>query len=292
MRVGVIDIGSNTARLLVASVDGGGLRRIEERRVHLGLGEAVERRGEIPAGRLRRTAELAGVYAASARILGVSDLDVIVTAPGRQSRNGPALVAALAKATAAPVRVLTSQDEGRYAFAGAAAALGSHRGVLAVCDVGGGSTEIATGTVAAGPRDVWSYDLGSLRLTGRFFDGRSTAAGVAQARAHVRGRLSQGDPARPDAALVAGGTARALRKVAGRTLDRRSLRRAVDDLTGRKPERIAAAHGLDPARARTLLAGAIIVSELQELLAVPLVVSRWGLREGVALALAAVPAAA
>ena len=292
MHVGVIDIGSNTARLLVAAIDGGDLRRVEERREHLGLGEAVERRGEIPTGRLRRTADLAGDYAATARDLGVDDLDVIVTAPGRQSRNGAALVTALERATRAPVRVLTSDDEGRYAFTGAAAALGGLAGVLAVCDVGGGSTEVATGTSADGPARVRSFELGSLRLTRRYFEGRSTRAGVAAARAHVREHLARAELAVPDAALVAGGTARALRKVAGRTLDRRALRAAVADLTGRRPERIAAAHGLDPARARTLLAGAIIVCELQVVLGVALGVSRWGLREGVALARAEMPAAA
>ena len=49
MRIGIIDIGSNTARLLVASVDGAGVERIDEQRAHLGLGAEIERTGGLPS---------------------------------------------------------------------------------------------------------------------------------------------------------------------------------------------------------------------------------------------------
>ena len=100
----------------------------------------------------------------------VDRLEVLVAAPGRQAENGDQLVAALAAATGAPVHAL-SAEEGRFAFAGAvaAASLPSPPASIAVCDVGGGSTQIVFGTRLDGP--VWfrSLDIGSRRLAQRCF---------------------------------------------------------------------------------------------------------------------------
>src|SRR5947207_4527029 len=88
MRIGIIDIGSNTARLLVATVDGACLDRLDEQRAYLGLGAVIERTGKVPQRKLAEAASLAADYAGRAASHDVDVLDVIVTAPGRQSRNG------------------------------------------------------------------------------------------------------------------------------------------------------------------------------------------------------------
>ena len=88
------------------------------------------------------------------------------------------------------------------------------------------------------------------------------------------------------------GTAGALRKVAGRNLDAALLESVIADLGSRAPGRIAAAHGLERSRARTIVAGALILAEAQRRLDVPFEVARGGLREGAALALARVAQAA
>jgi len=292
MRIGIIDIGSNTARLLVASVDGAGVERIDEQRAHLGLGAEIERTGGLPADKLAETATLAAEYAARAAEHDVEVLDVIVTAPGRQSMNGDALVHSLRAATGASVRVLSCDEEGRYAYDGAAAMLDRHPKSLAVCDIGGGSTEVVVGLRDLGPVFLRSFDIGSMRLTSRFFDGRPKPAAVEAAREYVRRRLDDlGAPA-PTAALATGGTAGALRKVAGRNLDADRLEGVIAELASRSRSRIATAYGLERSRARTILAGALILAEVQGRLGVPFEVARGGLREGAALALARVAQAA
>ena len=292
MRIGIIDIGSNTARLLVADVDGASVERIDEQRAHLGLGAAIERTGSLPGRKLAETASLAAEYAARADARGAELVDVIVTAPGRQAENGDELVHSLRLATGASVRVLSCDEEGRYAYDGAAAMLDRRPKALAVCDIGGGSTEVVVGLRDLGPVFLRSFDVGSMRLTSRFFDGRPTAAAIASAREFLNRRLDDLDAPAPTAALATGGTAGALRKVAGRRLDADLLESVIADLASRPPGRIAAAYGLERSRARTILAGALILAEVQRRLDVPFEVARGGLREGAALALARVAQAA
>jgi exopolyphosphatase / guanosine-5'-triphosphate,3'-diphosphate pyrophosphatase len=292
MRIGIIDIGSNTARLLVASVDGTTVERIDERRAHLGLGAEIERTGALRERKLAQTAKLAAEYAARAAAFDADVIDVVVTAPGRQSGNGQELIQRLRAATGANVRVLTCDEEGRYAYDGAAALLERRPKVLAVCDIGGGSTEVVVGLRDAGPVFLRSFDIGSIRLTSRFFDGRPSADEVRAARKLVRNRLSGLDAPRPTAALATGGTAGALRKIAGRTLGADHLQDVIGELASRSPGRIADAYGLERSRARTILAGALILAEVQRGLGVPFEVARGGLREGAALALARVAQAA
>ena len=85
------------------------------------------------------------------------------------------------------------------------------------------------------------------------------------------------------AAYVTGGTARALRKVAGRQLGAKQLERAEAHPCKRSSEEIAKRFEIDPRRARTLLAGCLILGEVQARLAIPLEVAKTGLREGAAL---------
>lgn len=292
MRIGIIDIGSNTARLLVATVDGIRVERIDEQRAHLGLGAEIERTGGLPEPKLVETASLAAEYAERAASFDVDVLDVIVTAPGRQSKNGGELVHSLRAATGARVRVLSCDEEGRYAYEGAAAMLEREPKILAVCDIGGGSTEVVVGLRDLGPVYLRSFDIGSMRLTSRFFDGRPTAVQVEAARDFVRRRLDDLNAPAPTAALATGGTAGALRKIAGRNLDADRLDTVIAELSSRPRSRIAAAYGLERSRARTILAGALILAEVQRRLDVPFEVARGGLREGAALALARVAAAA
>ena len=274
MRIGIIDIGSNTARLLVATVDGVNVERIDEQRAHLGLGAEIERTGGLPEPKLLETAGLAAEYAERAASFDVEVLDVIVTAPGRQSENGAELVHSLGAATGARVRVLSWDVEGRYAYVAAAAMLEREPKILAVCDIGGGSTEVVVGLRDLGPVYLRSFDIGSMRLTSRFFDGRPTAAQVEAARDFVRRRLDDLDAPAPTAALATGGTAGALRKIAGRSLDADRLDAVIAELSSRPRSRIAAAYGLERSRARTILAGALILAEVQRRLDVPFDLAR------------------
>jgi len=284
MKVGIIDVGSNTVRLLAAQHGpGGAVYPIREERRQVGLGEAIERRGSISADKLDETARTARAYAKLARRLGCDRIDVVVTAPGRQSANGGELLDALRDAVGVVPRVLSAETEGRLAYLGAVTAADDLAGTIAVCDVGGGSTEVAFGGATGGPDWVDSVDIGSLRLTSRFFpDGGGSRSSIREARAEVRRHLDGVGAAQVDAALATGGSARALRKLVGWTLGAGELERAVDLLGGRTAAKISRKHGVEPRRARTLLAGAVILSEVQLLLGVPFEVARGGLREGLA----------
>ncbi|MDQ3669325.1 MAG: hypothetical protein M3377_03440 [Actinomycetota bacterium] len=285
MRVAIIDVGSNTVRLLVADRSSAKLTPVHEARTFLGLGEEVELLGRIRAERLARVAACAASYARAARELGALAVEVIVTAPGRQSQNADDLVAALATATGARTRVLSAEEEGRLAYEGAVAALPSIPASVAVCDVGGGSTELVVGTARGGPAWARSVDLGSLRLTRRFLaEDPPGKKALAVARDEVRRSLDGMAAPIPILALATGGTARAVAKLVSLPLGGSELTYAVRRLAKRSSGEIAKRYGIDPARARTLAAGAVILAEVQERVGVPFDVARGGLREGAALA--------
>jgi len=283
MRVGVIDVGSNTVRLLVAGrSDDGGVLPLAEERAQLGLGEEIERYGRIRRSKLSEAADWAHSYAHAARASGAAVVETVVTAPGRQSSNAGELVAVLQTATGVPVRVLSSDEEGALAHRGAAAGF-DDAGRIAVCDVGGGSSELAVGMAGRSVEWLRSYDVGSLRLTTRAFgNDRPTPRTVRTARKMVREELAGELPPGVEMALAAGGTARAVRRIVGRSLGPEELDDAVDRAVRLSPGALRRRYGIEAERARTLAAGAIILAEIARMVEVPFEVARGGLREGVA----------
>lgn len=293
MRVGVIDVGSNTVRLLVATVGAGGVRSLREERRHLGLGEELLLHGRVRRRKLNELAAVTGEYARIARKLGVRELETVVTAPGRQADEPTRLLDALGRATAGEVRVVSAEEEGRLAFEGAVSRADTGERVVAVCDVGGGSTELVVGTALLGPAWVRSVDLGSLRLTAALLPtDPPTREEIDGARTAVCDAFARLEPPRPELALATGGSARAVARVIGHEYGADDLERMLALLASRPAAENAKAFGLRPDRARTLLAGAAILAEVSRLLDVPFTPSRGGIREGAALRLAARRAAA
>lgn len=288
MRVGVIDVGSNTVRLLVASVGTDTVRTLREERAHLGLGAEILRHGRVRREKLDEVTEVTREYARIARKLGVRELDTVVTAPGRQGDSPQRLLEAIGRATAGDVRVVSAEEEGRLAFAGAVSRTSPGDGVIAVCDVGGGSTEVVVGTELLGPAWVRSVDVGSLRLTAALLPSDPPAAEeIEAARSAVRAAFAEIEPPQPAIALATGGSARAIARVVGREYGVDDLEHVVGILANRPAATSAAKLGIRPDRARTLLAGALILAEVSRRLDVPFLPARGGIREGVALSLAA-----
>jgi exopolyphosphatase/guanosine-5'-triphosphate,3'-diphosphate pyrophosphatase len=293
VNVAVIDVGSYTVRLLVCRSDQGALEPIREARAALALGAEIERDGSISAPKLAETTRQVRSYVRAARKLGVEAIEVIVTAPGRQGANPDELVAGLRRATGAPVRILSPVEEGQFAFAGAVSSSDVGAETVAVCDVGGGSTEIVVGTRAEGPAWMRSFDIGALRLTNRFpNEDPPSAASLEAASAEVAEGLTGFTPPLPRTALATGGTARALRKLVGGTLGPEEFAAALAIVMRRPAARVAKTFGIDRDRALTLPAGVLILRAVQERLRVPIDVARSGLREGAALALLEEEAAA
>ena len=160
MRVGVVDVGSNTVRLLVAARRNRCVEPLLEQRAYLRLGDEIERLGWISDAKLRETVDCVRRYADAADELGVHQLEVVVTAPGRRAANGDELVAALAKGAGANVRVLAAEEEGRARVQGRALVPRS------------GSPTASPSATAAAARRSWS----SARPPGRNGCAPSTSA--------------------------------------------------------------------------------------------------------------------
>lgn len=286
MKAAIVDVGSNTIRLLVAVRDGTRLVSVHEEREYFFLGRDVERDRRLGSVRIQEAAQCVANYARIAHSFGAAAVDVIVTAPGRQTQNAADFMGALADASGVRVRLLSADDEGRLAFLGAISAEGPLAGSVAVCDAGGGSTEVVIGTVDGGPAWTRSLDVGAVRLTERFLvadpPGRRA---LARARSEVERCLNAFTPPLSRTAVATGGTARAVRKLAGPTLGPAELADALRELGKRRSAKIAKAFGLHEQRARTLPGGTVVLAAVQERLGVPLEVSRAGLREGALLAL-------
>ncbi len=282
---GVIDVGSNTVRLLVARFDDPALVTVCSERIRLGLGAELEEHGRISDGKLAEATEAVRCLAELAAPHCPDGPEVLVTAPGRQATNARDLIAALERGARAPVRVLSAVEEATLSFHGAVAGASQSAWPVAVVDLGGASTEIAVGRPSADPGWIESVELGALRLTTRLLrDELPSASHVERAVAAVAGAFAGVEPPRPFEALAVGGCARALRKLVGDSLGPAELAEARSLLAGATYAEIVARFGVDRRRAPLLLAGALVLSDVQERLRVPLQVVDGGLREGALLA--------
>lgn len=288
--VGVVDVGSNTVRVLVTD----GENTLLSEREMLRLGADIELHGAIPAEKLERTAAVVSRLAAKARAAGAEAVEVLITSPGRQASNGAELRDVVAGASKCPARILTAGEEGELAFLGALSAASqpaSRR--VAVVDVGGGSAQVVVGTRRDGPQWTRSIDLGSQRLTSRMLSADPPGAEAVAAACDEVDRYLEGlDAPLARTALAVGGSARAVKRIVGPRLGAHELEDALA-LLGETPiAKLSRRYDIDEERARTLAAGTVILAELQHRLGVSLRVVRKGLRDGAVLALAAEHAAA
>ncbi len=284
MRVAVVDVGSNTIRLLVGVRDGDRIAEIVRGKRVVGLGADVERSGAISTPKLAETVECVAGFVEDARGAGAELIDVVVALPGRQARNAPQLMHLLSRATEIEARVLSREDEARLAFE--ALSPGSRR-----------EAPSRSATSAAAPPRSRS----ARSSTGRPGSGRRPRLAPAE-RAHPSRRSAgqEGAGRTPiggarsglcaDTSLARRGrcgrrTARSLRKLVGPSLGVGELDEAFDLLRRTPAAELAGRYDIDLWRARALTAGTAIVAALQSLLGVSLEVGRGGLREGVVLEL-------
>lgn len=283
--VGVVDVGSNTVRLLV-SENG---RTVLSERAMLRLGADIERHGEIPEEKLAQTASVVAGLVADGRAAGAVAMEVLIASPGRQARNGAELAERLQREAACPTRILSSIEEGQLAFLGAlsCARITGWRDV-AVVDVGGGSAQIVVGSRKVGATWTRSIDLGSQRLTSRLLSQDPPGPdAIAHAHAEVDRYLDGVEPPPAHTTLAVGGSARALKRMAGGRIGAAELEDALERLATVPTAVLAREYGIAAERARTLPAGAVIFAAIQRRLGTTLKVQRGGLREGALLTLAA-----
>jgi exopolyphosphatase / guanosine-5'-triphosphate,3'-diphosphate pyrophosphatase len=289
MVCGCIDIGSNTTRVLVADAGNGRLREILQRRAFTRIGKGLKPGAEIPRAKIEEVADVVASHRALAEEAGAHPVRTVATAAIRSAANREEFVDVVSERGGVEVCILEGEEEARLAFLGATRTLG-HRleGRVGVVDVGGGSTEIAVGTVEGGVTWWASFRLGSGHLADEHLRSDPPTAGeLAVMRAHAVEVFETIAVPRPGAAVAVGGSAASLRRlVGGKTLDERTLRRALDVLAQAPVGQVAERLALDPERVRLMPAGMVILAAATQCLGCTLTIGNGGLREGVLLELA------
>jgi exopolyphosphatase/guanosine-5'-triphosphate,3'-diphosphate pyrophosphatase len=284
MRSACIDIGSNTTRLLVAEREGAGLREVLARRMFVPLASAGG--GVIGAETIDVVASVVAAHAAAARECGARGVHAVATAAIRQAADRDALCAAVTREAGLPVRVLSDAEEARLAFSGATALLRPEpAGTLGVVDIGGGSSELVTGTLGDGVTWFRSLPVGSGVLTARHVREDPPGPGeIAALRAAAEAAFGAVAAPRPGAAYAVGGSATSLRQLCGDELSPATLDRALATLTAWPVREAAERLSLARERVRLLPAGLVLLRTASEAFGgIPLHVARGGLREGVVL---------
>ena len=285
MRRACIDIGSNTTRLLVAECDGDRLLEVHQERAFTRIGRGVLADGSIAPAKIAEVADVVAAQLRRAGELGVQDVRGVATAAIRRSRNGAALVEAIRSGCGLPVEILSGEEEARLAFVGAARTLGHvPAGQLGVVDVGGGSSELAVGTV---PDEVsWStsFAVGSGDLAdGCLRSDPPSLAELSEARARVARALEGLKAPHPAEAVAVGGSAASLRLLAGPVLDADAFERSLGLLAGELAADLARRFGLAVDRVRLLPAGLLILEAVSQLFGAGLQIGCGGIREGLLL---------
>ncbi|HLH59745.1 MAG TPA: Ppx/GppA phosphatase family protein [Streptosporangiaceae bacterium] len=301
MRLGVLDVGSNTVHLLVVDAYPGA-RPLPafSHKAELRLAEFLEDGGRLSAegeGKLRAFVEEALRIAEDK---GVEDFVAFATSAVRDAGNGDEVLTRITKQTGADIRVLAGEDEARLTFLAARRWFGWSSGRLLVVDIGGGSLEIAVGG-DEDPDAAISLPLGAGRLTRDWL--RSDPATPEQARdlrKHVRTEIARTVGGvmrygRPDRAVATSKTFRQLARIAGAAPSsdgpyvRRVLRGSDAAAAAARLSQMTRAErvklqGVSAGRAPQLAAGAIVADAAMDLFGVPeLDVCPWALREGVIL---------
>lgn len=284
-RIACIDVGSNTTRLLVADREDGQLTEVGSLKVFTSLGAGRAAGEPLHAERIAGVVAAVGEQLAHAQELGASVVDVVATSAVRSAPNGEDVVRAIREAHGVELRVLGGEQEAGYAFAGATIGLADVAAdtLLAVVDVGGGSTELVLGTLAAGPTWSVSLPVGSGRLPP--CADPPCAADLHALRECVHQEFAAVEPPGvPALALAVGGSATSVSRLVGAELSGDSLMAALAVLCSGTVAEIAALHLMDERRVALLPAGLVLLGAAAATLGAPLRVAGGGLREGILLA--------
>ncbi|MBN9175128.1 MAG: Ppx/GppA family phosphatase [Microbacterium sp.] len=301
MRLGVLDIGSNTVHLLVADVRPGGRPlATTSRRTVLRLMRFLAPDGAIREEGIRALEDAAAAAREMARAERVDELLATATSAVREATNGPAVIARIEAALGQPLQVLGGEAEARYTFLAVRRWFGWAAGQILLFDIGGGSLEIAAGADEL-PEVAVSVPLGAGRMTVQFLpDDPPGEDAVEVLRAHARDALAPEaarflEGPRPDHVVGSSKAIRSLAKLAGYPvpgwsgIERMVLPRAALGSWIPRLARIPASArqelpGITPDRTFQIVAGAVVLHTAMTLMRVDeLEVSPWALREGVLL---------
>jgi exopolyphosphatase/guanosine-5'-triphosphate,3'-diphosphate pyrophosphatase len=305
MRLGVLDVGSNTVHLIVVDAHRGAHPTpMHDDRCVLRLAEQIG--DDCLLSKAGEKALLRAVQEAcdQAEKQGCEELMALVTSAIRDADNGLEVLDRIRSRTGVDLQVLTGEDEARLTFLAVRRWFGWSAGQLLVLDIGGGSLELASG-VDEDPEIALSLPLGAGRMTRRFLPealkgGRPDLAALAELDAYAEDLLSPAarklrGAGRPDLVAATSKTFRTLARLTGaapssaglevsRELTSTGLGQLVGFVSRIESSALAELPGVSPDRAHQVPAGAAVAAATMRLLDVPCVrICPWALREGVIL---------
>ena len=301
MRLGVLDIGSNTGHLLVVDAHRGAAPLpAYSYKEPLRLAEHLDDTGAVSQPGVDALCAFTAHALQVAEDKGSEGILAFATSAVRDAENAEAVLAEVRERTGQEIAVLSGEDEARLTFLAVRRWFGWSAGRLSVFDIGGGSLEIAGGTDEV-PDVAWSLPLGAARLARQHFaagtlDEDATRRLRRQIRAeiaHDAGRLLRAGA--PDHAAATSKTFRSLARVCGaapsadgplvpRSLQLVDLTEWIPKLVAMRPEELADLPGVSQSRSHQVVPGALVAEAVMDIFELPaLEICPWALREGVIL---------
>ncbi len=275
--IAVIDLGTNSTRLLVGAVRGDRVEELERRTAVTRLGDGVDKSGRLSAEAVERVSAAVGEYRKIIDRLGAERIVAVATSAVRDSRNANDLVHVLRARHGVQVQTISGDDEARLTFSGATAGAELGQAPTLVIDIGGGSTEYVVGEPGGEPGFHVSTRMGSVRHTERHLHSDPPSAVEVAALAADADRIldSEIPPGVRDAvrrAIAVAGTATSLaaidleldpydsERVHRYRLGRAAVERDLARLAELPLETRSGVRGLHPDRAPTIVAGVAILA--------------------------------
>ena len=279
--IAVVDIGTNSTRLLVARVADGRVEEVERQSKVTRLGQDVDSTGRLAGEAVDRVFRVLDEYRQLIDRNGAEKVVALATSAVRDSENSDEFRSAVNDRFGFELRTISGDEEARLTFRGATSARDDRDSPTLVIDIGGGSTELVTGRPGDDPDFHVSTQAGSVRQTERHLhDDPPTADQTTALRSEVRGIVEGAVPARVRESVTRGiavaGTATQLAaidlglaerdrdRVHGHVMELGSIQRMLDNLASVSLEERRDTRGLDPDRAPTIVAGAAILAEVME----------------------------
>jgi exopolyphosphatase/guanosine-5'-triphosphate,3'-diphosphate pyrophosphatase len=299
-RVAAIDIGSNSIRQIVADVSPeGAISVVDEMKAAPRLATGLLSSGQLSAASIQSALEALDRMATLARQLGAERIDAVATSAVRDATNASAFLALVQRSTGLRVRVLDGDEEARLSFRSAVAHFDMGVGRTVVVDIGGGSLELALSAEGVIER-LSSLPFGAIRLTEEFFSDGVTPKRVRKLRRAVSEGIRDDIPLRDWRGAQIIGSGGTFTNLAGIHLSRQGIltARSVHDahiphadlehilnmLADMTPDERRAVPGLNPERADIIVAGIAVAAEvLRRVETREIIVSRYGIREGLLL---------
>jgi exopolyphosphatase / guanosine-5'-triphosphate,3'-diphosphate pyrophosphatase len=300
-RVAAIDCGTNSIRLLIAEPDGsGGLNDLQRRLEVVRLGQGVDASGEFHPDALRRTFAAVDEYA---ELIKKADVPVdkvhfVATSATRDVQNRDSFFAGVRERLGVVPDVISGETEARLSFIGALSRVAPEGEPVLVMDIGGGSTELITGSANGDMKSAVSLDIGSVRVTERFLKQHPIADDdLERAIAYVDDLLADSgvDFASIGTWIGVAGTVTTLagvyleldhydrERVHGAVIPLPALQDLLHRLAGLTVEQIRALPSMHPGRADVITGGALVEARVAARLSVPdLIVSESDILDGIA----------